>query len=92
MNAALNVDNCCRDLIVFNDLAAMRLEQTKATDECVSWSEVGPGESSTVWFESDVFVSGYKDASVKGKSIWIWRVSDEIMKTMVIIYILKTEN
>lgn len=67
-------NNCCRDLIVFKDMAALHLESSDSNDSLqntASRTESDKVTSSSVWFESDVFVTGYKDAPIKGKSIWI---------------------
>lgn len=69
--------NCCRDLVVFKDLASLRLDTATPTDSTAlhcppAGDIIEPLHlSSSVWFESDVFVAGYKDAPVKGKTIWI---------------------
>lgn len=74
--------NCCQDLVVFSELRNLQIDG--ATDEIMNCeetietaersdvrsvdSESAPSEAG--WYELDVFVAGFKDVLVQGKSIW----------------------
>lgn len=73
--------NCCEHLIVYDDLQADydkltvtddELEaETEATDDKVNEMTEDFNEiSATDWYNSTIFVRGFKDVLVKGKSIW----------------------
>lgn len=69
--------NCCENLVVYDDLLT-DYENLKVTDdkfESLSANDVDETTdssdiNSTNWYNSTVFVRGFKDVMVKGKSIW----------------------
>lgn len=74
--------NCCRDLTIFRDLSNLQI----STDELVSMDSSARKENIEngcenivsdaedcaydIWYESEVFINGFKEILVKGKSIW----------------------
>lgn len=77
--------NCCEHLVVYDDLLA-DYDNLKVTDDKIVSME-GDNKNmdemsvesddihESVWYNSTVFVRGFKDVLVKGKSIWnCWRV------------------
>lgn len=71
--------NCCRDLIVFRDLAALQVvdgsQSAVETDNANNSGDDDDGfdgnPPNRTWYESEVIVTGFKDIHIKGKSIWI---------------------
>lgn len=72
--------NCCRKLMVFRDMAALELvaddersveNDAAKTDGDTHRESDGSDLTSLKWFESNEVVTGFKDAPIKGKSIWI---------------------
>ncbi len=72
--------NCCEHLVVYDDLLA-DYDNLKVTDDKIDLVEVDDekaternndlsGINAVAWYNSTVFVRGFKDVLVKGKSIW----------------------
>lgn len=69
--------NCCEHLIVYDDLLT-EYNNLKVTDEIAVFLNDSDNDrnngtddiNETIWFNSTVFVRGFKDELVRGKSIW----------------------
>lgn len=72
--------NCCEHLVVYDDLLA-DYDNLTVTDGNIPAMELDEKVvndladiNDAVWYDSTVFVRGFKDVLVKGKSIWnCWR-------------------
>lgn len=72
--------NCCEHLIVYDDLLT-DYDNLKVTDDKLVPAEAADDNANDVnndssdmsgrdWYNSTIFVRGFKDVLVKGKSIW----------------------
>lgn len=64
----LTDNNCCRDIAVFESISELNLsEKVETVEEGV----VDKNQTDNVlWKEAKVFIRGFKDVFVKGRSIW----------------------
>lgn len=75
--AAPTRKNCCQELIVYEDMVAdysnLNVGDMMEDDKIINDTNTN-GDliniDDAVWYESTVFVRGFKDVLVKGKSIW----------------------
>lgn len=68
----LNKENCCIDLVVFSEFDNIVISSRR--DSFDGNCDVAEPPSvlceKDVWYESSIFLKGYKDVLVKGNSIW----------------------
>lgn len=60
--------NCCKDLVIFNDFQSLSIDNVKWHDNL---SKIEDVQYDFIWYESKSVIKGYKETTIKGKTIWI---------------------
>lgn len=71
---------CCQKMIVYKDMSnlnisadsnAAKLKSPQNSEACSrSDDDADIAENNRIWYELNIFVKGFKDVMVKGKTIW----------------------
>ncbi|XP_017492910.1 PREDICTED: uncharacterized protein LOC108381015 isoform X3 [Rhagoletis zephyria] len=60
--------NCCKELEVFENIK--HLDISDAQSENYDFSATKEKQSAPTWWETDIYVRGFKEKSVKGLNVW----------------------
>lgn len=63
-----NNKNCCNDLIVYNEFENIKISNELSSNDIEKNCKEMANDDR--WYESNIFIRGYKDVLVKGKNIW----------------------